>query len=108
MIACEKAEGDYISSLVDKELVKRELHLTANMLGAYNKACTKMEIFVSHNTTEKKAATKCKPGKETSGIRLEKLKFDVFGGNLGKYPRFRKVVLKLIKSLCKPSKEAFG
>ena len=34
-MACEKAEGDYISSLIDKEVVKRELHWTANMLRAY-------------------------------------------------------------------------
>ena len=49
MIACEKAEGGYISSLADKELVKRELHLTANMLGAYSKACAETGILISHN-----------------------------------------------------------
>ena len=82
MVACERAQEDYISSLTDKEVVESESHWIATTLGAYNKTCDKMEIFVSLNSTEKEAsASYDKPVAGSSGIRLEKLKFDAFRGN---------------------------
>ena len=68
-----------------------------------------MEIFISRNSTERETSTSCdKPGAGTTGIRLEKLKFDPFRGNLRKYPRFKEEFLKHIKPLYKPSEEAFA
>ena len=108
MISCERAQEDYISSLIDKDVVESESHWIATTLGAYNKACNEVEIFISRNGTEKEASTSHdKPGAGSAGIRLEKVKFDPFRGNLRKYPRFKEEFLKHIKPLYKPSEEAF-
>ena len=93
------AQEDYISSLIDKEVVESESHWIATTLEAYNKTCNKVEIFISRNSTEKEASTCDKPGAGAAGIRLEKLKFDPFRGNLRKYPRFKDEFLKDIKPL---------
>ena len=103
MIACERAQEDYISSLIDREVVESELHWIATTLEANNKTCNKVEIFISRNSTEKEASTCDKPGAGGAGIRLDKLKFDPFRGNLRKYPRFKEEFLKCIKPLYKPS-----
>ena len=91
MIACERAQENYISSLIDKEVVESESCWIATTLGAYNKACNEVEIFISRNSTEKETSTSCdKPGAGTTGIRIEKLKFDPFRGNLRKYRGLKK------------------
>ena len=108
MISCERAQEDYISSLIDKEVVESESHWIATTLGTYNKACNEVEIFISRNGTEKEASTSYdKPGAGSAGIKLEKVKFDPFRGNLRKYTTFKEEFLKHIKPLYKPSEQAF-
>ena len=48
MTACERAQEEFISSLIDKEVVESESHWIATTLGAYNKACNEVEIFISY------------------------------------------------------------
>ena len=84
MIACERAQEDYISSLIDKEVVESESHWIATTLEAYDKTCNKVEILISRNITEKEASTCDKPGSGAAGVRLGKLKFDPFRGYLRK------------------------
>ena len=109
MTACERAQEVYISSLIDKEVAGSESHWIATTLGEYNRIRDKTEIFISQNSSQKETPTSHdKPEVSTSGIKLEKLKFDLFRGNLRKYPRFREEFLRHIKPLYKPSEEAFA
>ena len=88
MTACKRAQEEYISSLIDKVVAESESHWIATTLGEYNRICDKTEIFISQNSSEKKThASHDKPEVSTSGIKLEKVKFDPFRGNLRKYPR---------------------
>ena len=83
MTACERAQEVYISSLIDKEVAESESHWIATTLGEYNRICDKTEIFISQNSSQKETPTSHdKPEVSTSGIKLEKLKFDPFRGNL--------------------------
>ena len=56
MIACERAQEDYISSFIDKEVVESESHWIATTLKAY-KTCNKVEIFISRSSEEKEVST---------------------------------------------------
>ena len=78
MSSCEKAKKEPMTSLTNKEVLASESCWIKTILEAYYKACHMTDIFISQNSTEVKTCTLYdKPG-TTSGIRLEKLKFNSF------------------------------
>ena len=107
MKASDQAQEKCVASLTDKKVQTSELDWIASILEAYNKTCTAAEIFISCNSCkEDTPMSEGRPG-AASGIRLEKLKFDSFNGDLRKYPRFKEQFLKHVKPPFKPDEEAF-
>ena len=111
MIRCDQAQVEYISSLntsCDEELITSQKTWIVKILEVYNKICDEGRIFISlHERKEATPIITAKPG-ESSGIKLEKLTFEPFNGELRKYPRFKAEFLKHIKPMYKPHEEAFA
>ena len=106
MKACDQAQEKSVASLTDKKVQTSELDWIASILEAY-KTGTAAEIFISCNSCkENTPMSEGRPG-AASGIRLEKLKFYSFNGNLRKYRRFKEQFLQHVKLLYKPDEEAF-
>lgn len=108
MKACDQIQERYVASLTDKEVRASELDWISPIFEVYNKTCTAAEIFISYNSCQENASVSKGKPVAASGIKLEKLKFDSFKGDLRKYPRFKEQFLKHVKPLYKPDEEAFA
>ena len=97
MKAYDTAHREYSLVLRDEEEIAEERRCLVSIREQYNKIRTKAQVFLR---TRKKSQSL-----PSAGMRLERLKFQTFNGDLRKYPKFKRDFIKLILSEYKPIKQ---
>ena len=105
MDICEQIVQKYISNMESKE--EKEMGIT--IWGTFNKICNKIQMFIGQHGMKLKGKAE-KGGRcvdQGSSFRLEKFRFQMFDGNMRKYPRFKSEFYKYVEPICKPDQVAF-
>ena len=107
MNKCCDAHERYLNSIDEKEIKQsQETKWITETMDIYNKINTRCMIFVSKNEKPEKSTVQREKG-TSEAFRLEKLRFDLFEGDIRKYPRFKEQFLAFIKPQYRPEEEAF-
>ncbi len=105
---CDKAQIEYIAAITNsgQDVTSEQKNWIVKIVEVYNGICDECRVYISLH--EKKFELSSVPESSEGGaIRLEKLKFEPFSGELRKYPRFKEEFLKHVKPRYKPHEEAF-
>ena len=107
MDICEQIQQKYISNLESKEEKEKELGIT--IWETFNKICNKILMFIGQHGMKLKDKAEKGGGctDQGSSFRLEKLRFQIFDGNVRKYPRFKSEFNKYVEPICNPDQVAF-
>ena len=109
MDICEQIQQKYISNLESKEEKEKEKELGITIWETFNKICNKVQMFIGQHGMKLKDKAEKGGGCDDQGssFRLEKLRFQMFDGNVRKYTRFKSEFDKYVKPICKPDQVAF-
>lgn len=107
MISCDHTQENYITALSNPDVITSETTWIANILEIYDKLYDECNIFISTHGNSNTTPPFNKGTEGSSRIRLEKLRFQSFSGELRKYPSFKAEFVKYIKPLYMPHEEAF-
>ena len=90
-----------------KEEKEKELGIT--IWETFNKVCNKIQMFIGQHGMKLKDKAEKGGGcaDQGSSFRLEKLSFQMFDGNVRKFPRFKSEFNKYVEPICKPDQVAF-
>ena len=107
MDICEQIQQKYISNLESKEEKEKKLGIT--IWETFNKTCNKIQMFIGQHGMKLKDKAEKGGGcaYQGSSFRLEKLRFQMFDGNVRKYPRFKSEFNKYVDPICKADQVAF-
>ena len=107
MDICEQIQQKYISNLESKEEKEKELRIT--IWETFNKICNKIQMFIGQHGMKLKDKAEKGGGctDQGSSFRLEKLRFQIFDGNVRKYPQFKSEFNKYVEPICNPDQVAF-
>ena len=102
----EQIQQKYISDLESKEEKDKELGIT--IWETFTKICNKIQMFIGQHgmKLKDKAEKGGRCADQGSSFRLEKLRFQMFDGNMRKYPRFKSEFNKYVEPICKPDQVA--
>ena len=106
--SCEAANKELMSTIKSQDDEKREISWELEL----HTSLTKWENEVNNRLLEAAEnipilnSTPNTP-RAHSSVRMEKIKFESFQGDIRKYPRFKEEFLKHIKTLHRPEDEAF-
>ena len=104
--ACNLAQKRYISSLPHEEALAETGWLN-DILASYNDLSSKAHIFMSKFSKDKSADTAKPKEVKQSGIKLEKVRFRQFSGDIRQYPKFKAEFKKHLQPLCNSNEIAF-
>ena len=92
VIKWEKAQGAYVSAMTGsgKELTTEGTGWIVETFKVYNAIGNEFKLFISIHEKREVESTSIPIPTESSSIRLEKMKFEPFSGELRKCPRLRK------------------
>ena len=99
--SCDNVHLDYIKSLSNIEEKEREGQWVIDIAKEYNRINNETTEYISRiNLNVEQHITQ-------SPVKIERIKFENFNGDLRRYPRFKEEFLKHIKPTYKSSEEAF-
>ena len=102
---CERIHLKYITTIKDQQEREEEKDWILPLLNSYSKVCTEIQVFISCNLkhitrTNEEITVK-------NNLKLERLKFNTFDGDLRKYPKFKSEFTKYIQPSYKEEEAVF-
>ena len=101
---CDEAQKHYISSLQNQEASSQSEWINA-IWELYGTISSEAQIFISRFKADSTTSSKTKDA--SSSIKLEKIRFRQFAGDIRQYPKFKAEFIKHIQPLCSPNEVAF-
>lgn len=99
MKVCEEVQREYMLALKDEEATREESERFLDAWRRCNELRSEACVFLRGHRQQTHASS--------SGLRLERLKFQSFSGNLRKYPKFKSDFVKYILPAYKTDQAAF-
>ena len=108
MEICDRIQEKYISSLLTEQDKQKEKEWSLSIWETFDKLINDIKMFVAqHSPKVNIEDLNSKEKNLSSGVRLEKLQFQIFQGDVRKYPRFKAEFEKHVKPLCSSNQVAF-
>ena len=108
MEICDRIQEKYISSLLTEQDTEKEKEWSLSIRETFDKLINAIKMFVAqHSPRVNIEDLNSKEKNRSSGVRLEKLQFQIFQGDVRKYPRFKAEFEKHVKPLCSSNQVAF-
>ena len=83
---CDQVQQKLVALLTDEDMKEEEATSIFTTFETYDKICNESHMFISKHGKEINTYHAKEMGNGSLGIRLEKLKFQTFNGELGKIP----------------------
>ena len=108
MEICDKIQDKYISSLLTEQGKEKEKGWSLSIWETFDKLINDIKMFVAQHRPKVNIEDLNSKKKNLSfGVRLEKFRFQIFQGDVRKYPRFKAEFEKHVKLLCSGNQVPF-